>query len=301
MNIVKLTPYMKSTIWGGQTLREYGKNADLENIAECWELSFHDEGQSKIATGPLSGQALRDVVTCDDLGTKVASFPIFPTLIKLINADGDLSVQVHPDDEYALKNENSLGKTEMWYIVDAKEGAGIYFGFNKDTSKEEVEQRIKDNTLIEILNFIPVKAGDCYFIQSGTVHAIGKGITLFEVQQNSNITYRLYDWGKVDKNGKPRTLHIKQSLDVLNYKKFSKTSSTLPLLGKCAYFATYQYDAKEDKEIVNDSSSFSSITFISGHGEFAGIPYSKGDTFFIPASQKGLIKGDGIYLLTRIE
>lgn len=302
MEIVKLKPYMKQTIWGGQTLRNYGKTAtNLQNIAECWELSFHNEGQSIIDSGVDKGKKITEVATKEDIGTLAARFSFFPTLIKLIDAEGDLSIQVHPSDEYALKNENSFGKTEMWYIVSHKPGAGIYIGFNKDTNEEEVRERIANNTLKDILNFVPVEDGDCFFVESGTVHAIGQGITLFEVQQNSNITYRLYDWGKVDKNGNPRELHIDKACKVLNYSKYEEHKTTSTLLGKCDYFTTYQYINDKDTIIEASKSSFISITIINGSGTLNDIPFDKGDTFFIPANKKGLLKGRCKYLLTQIE
>ena len=202
---------------------------------------------------------------------------------------------------FAIKNENSFGKTEMWYILEAKEGAGIYLGFKRDVTKEEVEQSIKDNTLAELLNFIKVKPGDCYFVKSGTVHAIGSGITLFEVQQNSSLTYRLYDWGKVGIDGKPRELHIEKSLKVMNLRRFEPVKFNYPLLGKCDYFSTYEYSVSKKPLVEANNDSFISITFIDGFGKVNYINFQKGDTFFIPAGQKVEISGNGKYLLTTIE
>ena len=317
MEVVKLRPYIKEIVWGGNTLRGYGKVSDGKNIAECWELSLHKEGSSMIDSGELKGKALADVLTKEDYGKNCEKFPFFPTLIKLIDADRELSVQVHPSDEYALKNENSFGKTEMWYILEAKKGAGIYLGFKRDTTKEEVEQKIKDNTLVDLLNFIEVKPGDCYFVKSGTVHAIGGGITLFEVQQNSALTFRLYDWGKLGMDGKPRELHIDKSLKVMNFKKFKPEVFKRPLLGECDYFSTFEVEIGKEKggqeEIAPIASaaatrtylynekSFISITFVEGSGLVNDISYAKGDTFFIPAGKKAFIKGNGKYLLTTIK
>ena len=301
MEVVKLRPYIKEIVWGGNTLRSYGKVSDGKNIAECWELSLHKEGSSIIDSGELKGKALADVLTKEDCGEKCEKFPFFPTLIKLIDADRELSVQVHPSDEYALKNENSFGKTEMWYILEAKEGAGIYLGFKRDTTKEEVEQKIKDNTLVDLLNFIKVKPGDCYFVKSGTVHAIGGGITLFEVQQNSALTYRLYDWGKLGMDGKPRELHIDKSLKVMNFKKFKPEEFNRPLLGECDYFSTYELDVSGSAEIKADKGSFISLTFVEGTGFVNDISFAKGDTFFIPAGKMAEIRGNARYLLTMIK
>ena len=317
MEVVKLRPYIKEIVWGGNTLRGYGKVSDGKNIAECWELSLHKEGSSIIDSGELKGKALADVLTKEDYGKNCEKFPFFPTLIKLIDADRELSVQVHPSDEYALKNENSFGKTEMWYILEAKKGAGIYLGFKRDTTKEEVEQKIKDNTLVDLLNFIEVKPGDCYFVKSGTVHAIGGGITLFEVQQNSALTYRLYDWGKLGMDGKPRELHIDKSLKVMNFKKFKPEVFKRPLLGECDYFSTFEVEIGKEKggqeeiapiasaaatrTFLYNEKSFISITFVEGGGLVNDISYAKGDTFFIPAGKKAFIKGNGKYLLTTIK
>ena len=301
MEVVKLRPYIKEIVWGGNTLRKYGKEFSGKNIAECWELSLHEEGSSIIDSGEHMGKSLSIVLTKEDLGDKCSKFPFFPTLIKLIDADRELSVQVHPSDEYALKNYKSYGKTEMWYILEAKKGSGIYLGFNKDTSKEEVEQRVKDNTLVEILNFIEVKPGESYFVRSGTVHAIGGGVTLFEVQQNSNLTFRLFDWGKMGMDGKPRELHVKESLDVLNYKKFEMTNFKRPLLGECEYFSTFEGKVDEKCEICANKGSFISLTFIEGSGKINSITYKKGDTFFIPANKSAVIEGSGKYLLTTIK
>ena len=301
MEVVKLRPYIKEIVWGGNTLRNYGKEFSGKNIAECWELSLHKEGSSIIDSGELKGQLLADVLTKEDCGPKCDKFEFFPTLIKLIDADRELSVQVHPSDEYALKNYHSFGKTEMWYILEAKPGSGIYLGFNKNTTKEEVKQRIKENTLVDILNFIDVKPGDCYFVKSGTVHAIGGGITLFEVQQNSALTFRLYDWGKLGMDGKPRELHIKQSLKVLDYKKFEPTKFNRPLLGECDYFSTSEHLVSEKDKISANMGSFISLTFVEGNGKLNSITYKKGDTFFIPHGKSAEIKGDGKYLLTTIK
>jgi len=301
MEVVKLRPYIKEIVWGGNTLRNYGKEFSGKNIAECWELSLHKEGSSIIDSGKDKGKLLSEVLKKEDLGEKCKKFEFFPTLIKLIDADRELSVQVHPSDEYALKKYNSYGKTEMWYILEAKKGAGIYLGFNKDTTKEEVERKIKDNTLVDLLNFIEVKPGDCYFVKSGTVHAIGGGITLFEVQQNSALTFRLYDWGKLGMDGKPRELHIKESLDVLNFKKFEATQFKRPLLGECDYFSTSEHLVSEKCKIEANTGAFISLTFVEGNGKLGSITYKKGDTFFIPSGKSAEIKGTGKYLLTTIK
>ena len=204
-------------------------------------------------------------------------------LIKFIDAKQDLSVQVHPSDDYALKNENSFGKTEMWYIVEAEEGAGIYLGFNKDVTKEEYEKAIKENRLTELLNFYKVKAGDCYFIPSGTIHAIGKGCLICEIQQNSNLTYRVYDYGRKDKFGNERELHVDKALKVTSLNKFAPVEF-FDCLGKCKYFTVTKNNVNGKIVLSADEASFNSVTCVKGEGLIDGIEIFKGDTLFVPAS-----------------
>ena len=238
MKNLKLIPEIKDNIWGGTKLiTKYGKATDKKIAAEAWELSYHKDGTTKLEDGTLISASL----TPDEIGSNCNGFPFFPVLVKLIDAKDDLSVQVHPSDEYALKNENSFGKTEMWYIVEADEGAGIYLGFKKDTSKEEYEEAIKNNTLTELLNFIPVKAGDCYFIPSGTIHAIGGGCLICEIQQNSNLTYRVYDYGRRDASGNLRELHVEKAIKVTNLSAYESCGAVGSnqygeLLGISKYF-----------------------------------------------------------------
>ena len=298
MAIYKLIPALKDYIWGGTNLKKYRKT-DLDIISESWELSFHQDGLSKVEIDNKLVN-LSDVVKKEDLGEKASNFPFFPVLIKLIDAKENLSVQVHPSDEYALKNENSFGKTEMWYVISALEGAGLYVGFKEDENKENVEKYLHDGTILDHLNFFKVKEGDCYFIPSGTIHAIGKGVTLIEIQQNSNLTYRLYDYNRVDKNGLKRPLHIEKALNVIDYNKYQKEEKRGNLLGKCKYFTSYKLDASVDKKIYCKD-SFTSITFLSGEGKINDLDYKKFDSFFISAGEECLLKGNGTYILTRVE
>ena len=298
MAIYKLIPALKDYIWGGTNLKKYRKT-DLDIISESWELSFHQDGLSKVEIDNKLVN-LSDVVKKEDLGEKVSNFPFVPVLIKLIDAKENLSVQVHPSDEYALKNENSFGKTEMWYVISALEGAGLYVGFKENENKENVEKYLHDGTILDHLNFFKVKPGDCYFIPSGTIHAIGKGVTLIEIQQNSNLTYRLYDYNRVDKNGLKRPLHIEKALNVIDYNKYQKEEKRDNLLGKCKYFTSYKLDASIDKKIYYKD-SFTSITFLSGEGKINNLDYKKFDSFFISAGEECLLKGNGTYILTRVE
>ncbi len=212
-----LSPAFKDYIWGGNRLkRDWGKRTDMTPLAESWELSCHEAGPSVIAGGAYAGRTLGEYLAehPQDAGTKAQNAGAFPLLIKLIDAAGPLSVQVHPDDAYAREFEHSLGKSEMWLVLDASEGAGIYYGFKRETSLAEMRAAIENNTLTELLSWVPAKTGDCFFIPAGTVHAIGAGLMVAEVQQSSNLTYRVYDYGRVGADGRPRELHIDKALAV---------------------------------------------------------------------------------------
>ncbi len=293
MEIVKLYPECKDNIWGGVKLKEkYGKETDKNPVAESWELSFHKDGPTRLQ----SGATLQETATESDLGKNCKGFPFFPMLAKLIDAKQDLSVQVHPSDAYALKNENSFGKTEMWYIVEAEQGAGIYLGFKKDVTKVEYEDAIKNHTLTDLLNFFEVKAGDCYFIPSGTIHAIGAGCLICEIQQNSNLTYRVYDYGRKDKNGNERELHVEKALKVTNLEKYEYTPLAIPtaqgeLLGLSRYFTTTAVAVAGSKKLFADKNTFQCVMCVGGCGEIDGKDVALGDSWFVPA-------GYGEYSLT---
>ena len=285
MEIVKLYPECKDNIWGGVKLRDkYGKQTDKDPVAESWELSFHKDGPTRLA----DGRSLQEVASPADLGANCEAFPFFPMLAKFIDAKQDLSVQVHPSDSYALKHENSFGKTEMWYIVEADEGAGIYLGFKRAVTKEEYEQAIADHTLTDLLNFFEVKAGECYFIPSGTIHAIGSGCLICEIQQNSNLTYRVYDYGRKDKNGNERELHVEKALkvtalDAYAYKPLSIKTEQGELLGLSRYFTTTSVRVAGEKTLVADKNSFKCLMCVEGAGEIDGKAVALGDSWFVPA------------------
>lgn len=302
MDIVKLQPATKNYLWGGENLRTWGKNAPAGPLAECWELSFNPDSPSLIASGPEKGRPLFEVAGSSDIGPLAASFPFFPVLIKLIDSAKPLSVQVHPSDDYALSHEGQYGKTEMWRIISAAKGAGIYLGFSHVTNLEEVKTALNDGAILDILNFYPVKAGDSFFIPSGTIHAIGAGITLLEIQQNSTLTYRLYDYDRVDKDGKKRELHIEKALHVIDFSRYRPKKFSFPLVGECKYFSSSEKSSSGVSEIKAGDSSFLSFTVLSGRGSFADIPFSRGDTFFVPASKRGTMEGDGIiYIQTEVK
>ena len=297
MKIEKLHPECKDYLWGGIKLKtKYSKKTDKTPCAESWDLSFHRDGLTRLE----NGKTLAESVTSKELGENVKAFLLFPVLIKFIDAKENLSVQVHPSDEYALKNENSFGKTEMWYIVEAEEGAGIYLGFNRDITKEEYERAIKENRLTELLNFYEVKAGECYFIPSGTIHAIGKDCLICEIQQNSNLTYRVYDYGRKDKNGNERELHIDKALKVTNLRKFEPISFD-DCLGKCEYFTVRKYEINGEKQLIADETSFQCVTCVKGNGYIEDIEIKQGDSFFVPANYGSYkIKSDCEIILTKV-
>ncbi len=279
--IYKLFSECKDYVWGGEKLKtDYGKQTDKTPCAESWELSFHKDGLTKL----VNGKTLAETVTETDLGENVKKFPFFPVLNKFIDAKENLSVQVHPSDDYALQYEHSFGKTEMWYIVSAEQGAGIYLGFNRDVTKTEFENAIKENRLTELLNFYEVKAGESYFIPSGTIHAIGKGCLIYEIQQNSNLTYRVYDYGRTDKNGKPRELHIEKALQVTALRRFTPVFFEGDLLGQSEYFTVKKVKVAGRYALNTDKNSFACITCVKGSGELAGEKIARGDSFFVPAN-----------------
>lgn len=297
MQIEKLYPECKDYLWGGNRLKEtYHKQTEKTPCAESWELSFHKDGLTRLA----NGKTLAETATAAELGERAARFPFFPVLTKFIDAKENLSVQVHPSDEYALRNENSLGKTEMWYVVEAQKGAGLYLGFNRDVTKAEYEQAIRENRLTELLNFYEVQAGDCYFIPSGTIHAIGAGCLIYEIQQNSNVTYRVYDYGRKGKDGKERELHIDKALAVTNLQQFTPLRFT-DCLGKCDYFTAQKYEVKNKLTLCADRGSFHCVTCVRGEGRLNGMPILQGDSYFVPANFGAYtLEGNMEILLTQV-
>lgn len=295
MALLKLRPSYKDYLWGGHRLVEkYNKEFDGDILAESWELSCHPDGPSYISNGSYAGKTLQEYIDQEGkkvLGSNCQKFEEFPILAKFIDAKDNLSIQVHPDNEYALKNEGQYGKTEMWYIMDCEEGAFLYYGFKKEVSKEEFEERIKTDTLLEVLNAVPVQKGDVLFIEAGTIHAIGKGIVIAEIQQNSNVTYRVYDFGRVGKDGKKRELHIDKAVEVTNRVPISRKNTCYPHVASCDYFTVdcLNMDGKlmsSMKGSVNED-SFVSILIMEGEGTIScgeeEIPYRKGDSFFMSA------------------
>lgn len=298
-SVVKLKPFIKSFIWGGDYFQKYGKGTQ-EVISELWELSLREGFSSVIASGKDEGKTLLEVMKEEDVGPVRNRFPYFPLLIKLIDAKDNLSVQVHPSDEYALEHEHSFGKTEMWHIIDADEGAGLYVGLNDNYTKEDIEKRLNDGSILEALNFFKVKPGETYLIKSGTIHAIGKGVRLIEIQQNSDLTYRLYDYLRKDKNGNYRELHIEKALKVIDYHKYQPQKQEGDLLADNKYFKVMRKEVNGSLTLTADKDAFMSFTFIKGHGYVNDIPYQIFDTFFLPYGKECVIKGDGIVIISTL-
>lgn len=289
--LIKLKPSYKEYLWGGTRLKdEYNKSFNGEILAETWELSCHQDGHSYIYG---TKETFKDFVeeNSEILGTNCQKFDRFPILTKFIDAKDNLSIQVHPNDEYALKNENQYGKTEMWYVTDCKEGAYLYYGFKEKISKEEFKKRIENDTLLEVLNKVYVKKGDVFFIEAGTIHAIGKDITIAEIQQNSNLTYRVYDYGRVDKDGNKRDLHIEKALEVTNLEPSTMTKTNNDHIGQCKYFTVDKIEVNKNTDIhvdKVDEKSFVHFLVTDGHGEISTnehcMKLEKGDSVFLPAN-----------------
>ena len=289
MAILKLKPACKDYVWGGRRLiEEYGFEGG-EICAEAWVLSAHPDGASTIEGGEFAGKTLAEYIKLNGakiLGTNCRHLENFPVLIKFIDAKENLSVQVHPTDDYAKIHEGQLGKSEMWYILDAEENSVLYCGFKKKISKEEFTARIKDNSLVEVLNAMTVKRGDVIFIPAGTIHAVGKGIFLAEIQQNSNISYRVYDYGR------NRPLHIDKAVDVTNLNPLQEHGYAYPHLAACDYFAVDKLNL--DGGILSlaqgtvDDKTFLNVLIIDGAGKIScggeEFSYRKGDSFLLTAS-----------------
>lgn len=293
---IKLIPIVKSYIWGGDYFKPYRKG-NFDNISESWELSLRD-GNNVLVEG--LNKPLNELITSEDLGPASKRFPYFPLLIKLIDARDNLSIQVHPSDDYALKYENSFGKSEMWHIIDADRDAGLYVGLNKDYSKEEIERKLKDSSILECLNFYKVKPGDTFLIDPGTIHAIGRGVRLIEIQQNSDLTYRLYDYLRKDKNGNYRELHIDKALKVINFHKYENKSIKGDVLADNRYFKVERKEINKELLLEANKGSFISFTFIKGSGKVDDMDYKEFDTFFLASGSKCLIKGNGTIIVSSV-
>ena len=278
--IYKLYPSCHDNLWGGNKLRAYGKVSDSDRIAESWELSFVPGAEAKTA----DGLTLTEAFGRSAWGENCRDFEFFPTLTKFIDAREKLSVQVHPSDDYALRNECQYGKTEMWYIVEADEGAGIYMGLSKTVTPEKFAEMVDEGTVEEVLKFHKVKAGDVFFIPAGTVHAICEGVLIFEIQQSSTLTYRLYDYMRRDKDGNFRELHVDKAMLVSELSEYKPTEfASGEVIGSCKYFEVRRLEVDGKRTLTVGNDSFLSISVTCGSGEVEGMPTAAGDSYFSPA------------------
>ncbi len=309
---LKLKPALRSYIWGGTKLKEHwGKESDNDTIAECWELSMYTDSESIVDDPAFYEYTLSKLQRNypEFFGDKVNDYSKFPILVKLLDAAADLSIQVHPDDVYAMAREGGqLGKNEVWYIADAEEGAAIYYGFNRDVTKEEVIDGVVNGTITELLNRCPVKKGDYFFVPAGTVHALQKGVTVIEVQQSSDITYRIFDYGRKDKAGNARKLHIREALDVMTLKKSEiptigeqkvlSNGSKIRVLTKNGYFTAKEVKIENGEYLIYSEESFVTFTVADGTAKFEnGEEIKKGETWFIPAYYMAKILADNATLI----
>ena len=303
--LYKLTPTLHANIWGGNNLREYGKISSEDRIGESWELSFVPGNEAKIHDGRTTRAAFGKELW----GKRCEGFESFPVLTKFIDAKDNLSVQVHPSDDYALANEGQYGKSEMWYVVSAEEGAGLYMGLSRECDTEEFKQRVADGTVEEVLSFKKVKPGDVFFIPAGTIHAIGAGTLIFEIQQNSTLTYRLYDYMRRDKQGNLRELHVDKAMKVSSLSVYEPQShgENDKIIGECKYFITKRYDTNDFPITISvTDQSYLSLTSVRGEGEISyeenGTVHTEkislGDTFFAPAGQAELTVSGDMTLIT---
>jgi mannose-6-phosphate isomerase len=302
-----LKPAAKDYLWGGSRLNDdFSKGIDMEPLAETWECSTHPDGLSMVACGTYKGMTLREVLRQhpEYLGSHPKTTGELPILIKLIDAKKDLSVQVHPTDDYAREHENGqLGKTEMWYVLDAAKDARLIYGLLRDMEKETLRRSIEMGTIEKYLQKVPIHKDDLFYIEAGTIHAIGAGALVAEIQESSNLTYRLYDYDRTDKNGKKRALHIDKALEVANLKAGTEPKQPLrvlkyrrgcasELLCRCEYFEVYRMLVNTEccRKLVDfraDSSSFRVLLCTDGCGgircEDETFLFFKGDCIFVPA------------------
>jgi mannose-6-phosphate isomerase len=304
---IKFNPILKEKIWGGKKLNKIlNKETSRGNLGESWEISGVKGDISIVANGKLKGFSLRDLLEeykDKILGKKIyAEFDAdFPLLIKFIDANTELSVQLHPNDELAQQRHNSFGKTEMWYIMQADKGAKINIGFKDSISKEEYISRLEEGKIVELLNFEEVKKGDSFFINTGKVHAIGAGVLLAEIQQTSDVTYRIYDWDRTDDEGNSRELHTALAIDAIDFEKkndfkldYEKIENTSSNVASCKYFTTNYLPIKgEIQKDYRNLDSFVIYMCVGGNGIVSingnSEKITMGETLLIPAENKEVL------------
>ncbi|WP_298480889.1 type I phosphomannose isomerase catalytic subunit [uncultured Maribacter sp.] len=299
---LKFNPILKERLWGGTKLKEVlGKSIDNDITGESWELSGVPGDISVVGNGELAGVSLQTLINDypqELLGKSVVQRfgKDFPILIKFIDAKQDLSIQLHPNDALAKERHNSFGKTEMWYVMDADKDANLIVGFNKDVTKEEYSKSLEDNTLLDLLNYEDVKEGDTFFINTGKIHAIGAGVLLAEIQQTSDVTYRVFDFNRKDKNGDLRELHTELALDAMDYKKkddfkvnYPTEDNQINTMVECPYFKTNFIEISEDLiQEVTQRDSFTIYMCVGGQAEIrtesGSAEIKKGETVLVPAN-----------------
>ena len=302
---LQFEPILKDRIWGGEKLKTILNKPIVSKITgESWELSTVEGDVSVVANGVLKGKSLMELIDempNEILGTKVYERfgKQFPLLFKYLDAREDLSIQVHPNDKLAKERHNSFGKTEMWYVTQADADARIIVGFKEDSSKEEYLKHLNDKTLVSILDDVKAKAGDVFFLETGTVHAIGAGLVVAEIQQTSDITYRLYDFDRKDAQGNTRELHVDLALDAINYnkvdtqKKYETKANTSNVVVDCPYFTTNFIPLENKVEVSKSGETFTVYMCIEGSFEieYNGFKqsYIKGDTVLVPAEINAFI------------
>lgn len=302
-----LRPSGKDYLWGGRRLNdEFAKKIDMYPLAETWECSTHPDGPSYVVSGNYTGLSLKSVLEDhpEYLGENVQIKGELPILIKFIDAKKDLSVQVHPTDEYAAVNENGqLGKTEMWYVLDATKDAKLVYGLAHTIEKDKLRRSLETGKIEKYLQKVPVKKDDVFFIEAGTIHAIGEGALIAEIQENSNLTYRLYDYNRIDKNGKKRELHVDKALEVAELTRKAEPKQPLrilkyqpgmasELLIRCKYFEVYRMiinsERRQEVYYQSDEMAYRVLLCIGGYGtltyEDEMLNVYKGDCIFVPAN-----------------
>jgi len=310
---LQFDPILKERIWGGEKLKtEFNKPIVSDVTGESWELSTVSGDVSVISNGEYKGKSLTELIKSfpeEILGTEAYKKygTEFPLLFKFLDARDDLSIQVHPNDELAKKRHNSFGKTEMWYVMQADENARIIVGFKEKSSKEEYLEKLEEKSILSILKEVPVKKGDVFFLETGTIHAIGAGIVIAEIQQTSDITYRVYDWDRVDAEGKSRELHIELALDAINYnttetqKEYSEEINVSNEMVNCPYFVTSYLPIQGEAKVVKKHDSFTVYMCMEGNISLGyneeKWSYTKGDTILIPAALESYnLAGEGVLL-----
>tara|TARA_Y100000815_G_scaffold93787_1_gene82866 strand:- start:2165 stop:3136 length:972 start_codon:yes stop_codon:yes gene_type:complete len=298
---LKFQPILKDKIWGGEKLHQhFNKNSKSKSLGESWEISAVPGDVSVVANGKLQGKSLQGLLDTNGaqiLGSKnLKRFgKNFPLLIKFIDAKQDLSIQLHPDDELAKARHNSFGKTEMWYVMQADNDANLIVGFNQKVDKDIYLKHLEEKTLTQILNFDKVKEGDTYFIEAGRVHAIGAGVLLAEIQQTSDVTYRVYDWDRVDADGNERELHNDIAIDAFNFDmkddfrvSYKTSKNKVNEMVDCPFFTTNFLELDSSMEIKNKQDSFMIYMCVDGEVEIVNDNFnetiSKGETILVPAA-----------------